>query len=199
MAVADESHRAEIAAEINAQSHSLEARIARLRELDASDSDEIAVARSVMAERLDALSDAVADRIRISDQRRALANAVRQAHESLLEAITPAIDDANFDLMTKSQAMESRAELNQSIDALRRLLEIQADANLFAGLLIESSMVTDIASLPPMRDLIAAAERNIDANLKALPDSEQRGKIATLYGKLAEIRRRFRHHCATDQ
>ncbi len=78
MAVEDESHRAEIAGEIAAQSRSLEARIARLRELDASDSDEIAVARSAMAERLDALNEAVADRIRISDQRRALALAVRK-------------------------------------------------------------------------------------------------------------------------
>jgi methyl-accepting chemotaxis protein len=187
MSVADENHRAEIAAEIAAQSHSLEARIARLRALDASENDEIAVARAAMAERLDTLNDAVADRIRISEQRRALAVAVRKAHENLLEALTPAIDDANFDLMTKSQAIESKAELNQSIDALRRLLEVQADTNLLAGLLIESSMVTDIASLPPMRDLIAAAGRNIDTNLKALPDAEQRGKLATLYDKLAAL------------
>jgi methyl-accepting chemotaxis protein len=187
MSVADERHRAEIAAEINAQSHSLEARIGRLRALDASESDEIAVARAAMAERLDALNEAVADRIRISDQRRALAIAVRKAHEILLEALTPAIDDANFDLMTKSQAAENRTELNQSIDALRRLLEVQADTNLLAGLLIESSMVTDVASLPPMRDLIAAAGRNIDTNLKALPDTEQRTKLVTLYGKLAAL------------
>ena len=89
--------------------------------------------------------------------------------------------------MTRSQAAESKAELNQSIDALRRLLEIQADANLLAGLLIEASMVTDVASLPPMRDLIAAAERNIDANLKALPGSDQRNKITALYGTLAAL------------
>jgi methyl-accepting chemotaxis protein len=191
MSVADESHRAEIAAEIAAQLRSLEARIARLRALDASESEEIGVARAAMAERLDALNDAVADRIRISDQRRALAIAVRKAHQSLLEAITPAVDDANFDLMTKSQAAESRAELNQSIDTLRRLIEVQADANLLAGLLIEASMVTDIASLPPMRDLIAAADRNIDTNLKAIPESEQRGKITALYGKLAALGGQF--------
>ena len=50
MSVADENHRAEIAAEITAQSHSLEARIARLRALDASENDEIAVARAAMAD-----------------------------------------------------------------------------------------------------------------------------------------------------
>jgi methyl-accepting chemotaxis protein len=187
IAVADEKHRAEIAAEIGAQSRSLGTRIERLRALDASESNEIEVARSAMQERLDALNEAVADRIRISNERQALALAVRKAHESLLEAITPAIDDANFDLMTKSQAAESRAELNQSIDALRRLLEIQADANLLAGVLIESSMVTDIASLPPMRDQIAAAERSIGANLKALPPFDRRAKIVDLYGKLAAL------------
>src|SRR5208282_2229031 len=169
MVTENHRHREQIAGEIAAQSRNLEARIELLRALDASQSDEIVVARSAMDERLGALNQAVADRIKVSDRRRALALAVRKSHENLLEAVTPAIDDANFDLMTKSQASESRAELNRSVDALRRLLEVQGAANLLAGLLIESSMVTDIASLPPMRDLIAAAERNIDTNLKALP------------------------------
>ena len=89
--------------------------------------------------------------------------------------------------MTRGQASESNTALNQSIDALRRLLKIQADGNLLAGLLIESSMVTDIVSLPPIRDPIAAAERNIETNLKALPQTEQRHKIAGLYKKLAAV------------
>jgi methyl-accepting chemotaxis protein len=187
IAVEDERHRAEIAGEIAAQSRNLDARIEHLRLLDASQSAEIAVARTAMEERLQSLNEAVADRISISDKRRALTVAVRKAHESLLEAITPAIDDANFDLMTKSQGSESRAELNRSIDALRRLLEVQADTNLLTGLLIESSLVTDIARMPPMRDSIAAAERNIDANVKALPESDQRNRIADLYRKLAAL------------
>ena len=83
-----------------------------------------------------------------------LALAVRKADEDLLEAITPAIDDANFDLMTKSQN-DDHATLNDLIDSLRRLLEVQADANLLAGLLIEASLVTDVANLPPLRDSIA--------------------------------------------
>ena len=187
IAVQDERHRAGIAAEIGARSRKMQATIAHLRALDATDSDQIAVAQKAMDERLEVLSQAVADRITISDQRRALVVAVRKSHENLLEAITPAIDDANFDLMTKSQASESRAELNQSIDGLRRLLEVQADANLLAGLFIEASMVTDIANLPPIRDLIGSAERDIDNNLKAFPDSEQRSKIAALYGKLSAL------------
>ena len=57
-----------------------------------------------MVERLDALNQAVTERLEISAQRRALALSVRRAHEDILEAITPAIDDANFDLMTRNQA-----------------------------------------------------------------------------------------------
>ena len=187
MAAEDENHRVEIAGEIATQSRNLETQIARLGTLDASESDEIAVAKTNMNERLSALNKAVADRINISERRRTLAKAVRSTHESLLEAIVPVIDDANFDLMTRDQIAGNGKELNQSIESLRRLLEVQADANLLTGLLIESSMVTDIGSIPPIRDLIASAERRMDSNLKALPDSAQRARIADLYGKLAAL------------
>src|ERR1700724_4361712 len=101
-------------------------RIARLRELDAGQTDEIEVARAAMVERLDALNQAVTERIKISALRRALALSVRRAHEDILEAITPTIDDANFDLMTRNQASGGSAAVNRSIEALRRLLGIQA-------------------------------------------------------------------------
>ena len=138
-----------------------------------------------MDERLNALNQAVADRIQISAQQRALALAARKVHENLIEAITPAIDDAYVDLMAKNQ--NDRTTLSQSINSLRRLLEVKADANLLVGLLIEASMVTDIANLPPLRDSIAAAERHIDDNLRELPKSDQRDKISALYGKLASL------------
>jgi methyl-accepting chemotaxis protein len=187
MTASDENHRDEIARDIATQSHMLSARIARLRELNASRIDEIDLARAAMVERLDALNQAVTERIKISAQRRALASSVRKVHEDIQEAITPAIDDANFDLMTRDQSAGSNAALNQSIDALRRFLEIQSGVNLLAGLLIESSMVTDVASLAPIRDPIAAAERNIEANLKALPQTDQTRTIAGLYQKLTVV------------
>jgi methyl-accepting chemotaxis protein len=191
MAAQDESHRAEIAGQIAAQSRNLKVRIDRLRALNASQSAEIAdtldrsMARAAMDERLDALSRAVAGRIQISAQRRALVLAVRKAHENLLKAIAPAIDEADFDVMTNSQ--NDRTTLRQSIDSLRRLLEVQADANLLGGLLIEASMATNIANLPPLRDQIVATERHIEDNLRQLPQSDRRDKISSLYGRLASL------------
>src|ERR1700692_3140065 len=187
MTASDDSRRDGIARDIAAQSQMLSDRIARLRQLDAGQTDEIEVARTAMVERLDALNQAVTERIKISAQRRALALSVRKVHEEILEAITPAIDDANFDLMTRNQGTSGNAALNQSIEALRRLLEIQSGANLLSGLLIESSMATDVANLAPMRDPIASAQRSIEGNLKALPQTEQTQKIAVLYQKLAVV------------
>jgi methyl-accepting chemotaxis protein len=186
LAAQDENRRAEIDRQIAGHAGDLRARIESLRQLDGSESDEISVAQTAMEERLNALNAAVSDRIQISARRRALAVAVRKAHEDLLEAITPAIDDANFDLVMKSHA-EDRITLNQSLDALRRLLLVQADVNLLAGLLIEASMVSDVANLPPLRDSIAAAKRDIDSNLQELPQSERRATITDLYGKLAAL------------
>ena len=90
MAAEDERHRGEIAGDIAAQSQSLKAIIERLRALDASQSDELEVAQAALAEELDALNKAVADRIKLSDRRRALVLAARKYHEELNEAITPA-------------------------------------------------------------------------------------------------------------
>jgi methyl-accepting chemotaxis protein len=187
MTASDDNRRDEIARDIAAQSQMLSDRIGRLRELDAGQTDEIEVARAAMVERLDALNQAVTERMKISALRRALALSVRKVHEDILEAITPAIDDANFDLMTRNQASGGSAAVNQSIEALRRLLEIQSGTNLLSGLLIESSLVTDVANLAPMRDPIASAQRGIEGNFKALPQTEQTMKIAALYQKLAAV------------
>ncbi|HXW40970.1 MAG TPA: methyl-accepting chemotaxis protein [Xanthobacteraceae bacterium] len=183
MAVENENQRIAVAKDVANQSTTLKARITRLRDLDAGEGDELGLAQSAMSNELDVLNRTVAARIQISAQRRALAIAARKAHEDLLETITPAIDDANFNVMMQMRPVMPA----ETVDLLRRLLEIQADANLLAGLLIEASMVTDIANLPPLRDSIAAAERNIDGNLRELPQSDVRDSLAGLYDKLAVL------------
>jgi hypothetical protein len=83
-----------------------------------------------MVDRIAALNQAVTERIAIAGRRQAMATSIRKAHEELLESTTPAIDDANFDLMTKSQNAGSKAASNGAVESLRRLLEVQAEVNL---------------------------------------------------------------------
>jgi methyl-accepting chemotaxis protein len=187
MAVEDESRRAEIDREIDAQTQTLYTTIERLRGLDANQNDRIDSALTALNERLSALDSAVGERIKISVLRRASAASVRKVRDQLLEVTTPAIDDANFNLMTRDQKSDGSATINQLIDTLRSLLEIQAKINLLAGLLIESSMVADVADLTPLGDLILAADRGVQADLRELPDPDQRQKIGALYSLLAAI------------
>ena len=187
MTAEDESRRSEIAEQIAQQTRDFLARIDQLRMLAANMSTEIRAAQVAMIERISALNQAVTERIAISDRRQAMTASIRKAHEELLEGITPAIDDATFELMTKSQAAENKAASNEAIESLRRLLEVQAEANLLAGLLIESSLVTEGVRLQPLRELIDAARGRIETNLKALPDPEQRKQLVALYDRLATM------------
>lgn len=184
VAAEDESQRAHVAAEVTAQARKLEERIERIRQLDTSSGEDINASKVALIERLGALNQAVTDRLATSEKRRSLALSIRKTHDEFLDGIVPAIDDANFDLMTRPPGSAGRAALNGSIDALRRLLEVQAEANLLVGLLTESSLVTESARLQPLSDLIGAARRKIEANLKALVNSEQRQKLTALYGRL---------------
>ena len=89
-----------------------------------------------MIERFGALDQAVTDRLATSRQRRSISLSVRKTHEEFLDSIVPAIDDANFDLMTRKLDAGDRTALNQPLDALRRLFEVQAEANLSRTMLV---------------------------------------------------------------
>ena len=185
MTAEDEKRRAVVSGEISERTRSLAERIERLRLLIGSRNTEIQSAEMAMTERLNALDRAVTERIAVSRQRQSMALSIRAAHESLLEAVTPVIDDANFELMTASAA--SRTATTDLLEYLRRLLEIEGEVNLLAGLLTEASMVTERARLQPLRDLIDAARRKIETNLQALADREQRDKLTALYERLAAM------------
>ncbi len=187
MSVEDETHKAAIENEISAQTQTLYSSIEYLRGLDPQNSVEIDNAVVALNNRFSALDKAVTERIKLSVQRRDLALSIHKLQESLLEALTPAIDDAYFDLMTRDQTSGHDTPLNQSIDGFRHLLQMQAKVNQLAGLLIEASLVTDTSDLPPLHDLIAAADRNVKADLNVLPEVSGRSKITALYKRLAEL------------
>src|SRR5947209_8576933 len=187
MTVEDESRRSEIAGQIAQQTRDFVARIDQLRMLDPNMSTEIQASQIAMIDRIAALNQAVTERIAISDRRQAMTTSIRKAHEELLEGITPAIDDANFELMTKSQGAENKPASAEAIESLRHLLEVQAEVNLLAGLLIESSLVSESVRLQPLRELIDAARGRIETNLKALPNPELRKNLIGLYEQLATM------------
>ena len=183
----DEHRRKAVADDIAQQQKTLERQIEKLLALDKSKSYDISEAEAAMTERLDALNRSVNYRIIVSHERQELMIAARAAHEDLLEAIIPAIDDANFDLMMNAKSIANPAGLGDLIESLRRLLEIEAESNLLAGSLTEASLVNESARLQPLRDIIGASRRKVEANLKALTNATLREKLSKLYKQLSDI------------
>ena len=135
MTAVDDKTRLDTANGVGRQAKSLEEGITRLRELGIGTADEIDMTRKALVQRLDGLNQAVKDRIIISNERRYMASSVRKAHEDLLIALAPAIDDANFDLMMRSKTAAVDSTLSSDLESLRRLLETESESNLLAGLL----------------------------------------------------------------
>ena len=178
MAVNNDKTRVDISKGIEVQAAQLEQRIVRLRELGIG-VVEIEKIRAALVQRLEALNQAVRERIIISEQRNHQATSIRTAHDNLLDGLVPAIDDANFDLMMNNKKFDPSA--SSTLESLRRLLEIESESNLLAGLLTEASLVNDVTKLEPLRDLIAAAKRKIEVNLKNISDVAQQNRLSALY------------------
>ncbi len=187
MTAPDDKTRLEITNGIYRQAQGLEEGIARLRKLDIAAADDIDLTRNTLVQRLGSLNQAVKDRLVISSERYQLALSIRTAHEALIVGLAPAIDDANFDVMTMSKQAGMNGALNTTLESLRRYLETQSEANLLAGLLTEASLVNDPSRLEPLRDLIGAAKRKIGTNLSQIADLAQQTKLTGLYKQLGDI------------
>src|SRR5579872_3968161 len=187
IAAPSDKERAEIMTEISQQAELLANGIARLRELGIAKANEIDCARAALIKQLGALDQAVKDRIIISKERRYLALSIRKAHEDLLNSLAPAIDDANFDLMMRGKTDAIGSNSTATLESLRRLLEMQSEANLLAGLLTEASLADEASQLRPLADLIASAKRKIETNLGQIANPAQQKKLGDLYKQLAVI------------
>jgi methyl-accepting chemotaxis protein len=187
MTATDDKTRIEITDRINQKAKDLEEGIARLKALGIAKANDIDVTREALTQRLATLSQVVKDRIVISNERYYLSSSIRTAHEALIDALAPAIDDANFDLMTKSKPAGIESALNSEIEYLRRLFETQSESNLLAGLLTEASLVNDSSRLEPLRDLMGSAMRKIEANLSEIRDPALQQTLRANYKELSVL------------
>jgi methyl-accepting chemotaxis protein len=187
MTAPDETARIETITGIYRQAQGLGEGISHLRSLGVAAANDIELTYNTLVQRLGTLNEAVAQRIAISSERYDLALSIRTAHEGLLDGLAPAIDDANFELMTRDKNTAPNSSLSSTLESLRRFLETQSQSNLLAGLLTEASLVNEQNRLEPLRDLIGAARRKIEANLSLIDNVPQRKELVELYKQLGDI------------
>lgn len=133
------------------------------------------------------------ERPSLEARRELMARAVEPALEILLDTLTPMVDDATFELIIKSEEItaDSTEAINGLIEGgvntLHRVLAINAEANLAAGLLNEASHVDHATLVQPVRERFLAAAAAISRNLRQLPDSPEKKKLHRANASLTEI------------
>jgi adenylate cyclase len=123
-------------------------------------------------------------------KREGLAAAVEVAHRTLLESLTPMVDNASFDLVTNSEDVTAKSKeaiiglVEGGVNTLQVLLTLRAEGNLAAGLLNEAAGVPNPSSLKPLRERFVAAASRAEKLLEQLPAAVDDGALKGLTEKL---------------
>ena len=123
-------------------------------------------------------------------KREGMAAAVEVAHRTLLETLTPMVDDAGFDLVTTSEDVTAKSTeaitglVEGGVNTLHVLLTLRAEGNLAAGLLNEAAGVPDPSSLKPLQERFVAAASRAEKLLAQLPAAVDNGALKGLTEKL---------------
>ncbi len=119
-------------------------------------------------------------------KREGMAAAVEVAHHTLLETLTPMVDDAGFDLVTASEEVTAKSAeaitglVEGGVNTLQVLLTLRAEGNLAAGLLNEAAGVPDRSSLVPLQERFVAAASHAEKLLAQLPTAVDDGALRGL-------------------
>jgi class 3 adenylate cyclase/phosphoglycerate-specific signal transduction histidine kinase len=95
-------------------------------------------------------------------------------HESLLRLLTPMIDDAAFDLVMTTEAYTAKSEaaisglIDGNAEIVTLVLTAQAEGNLVASLMSDTTVAPDETSIGPLEERFAAAEARLSGVLKAV-------------------------------
>jgi class 3 adenylate cyclase len=96
-----------------------------------------------------------------------LAGSVKTAHEQLLLTLATVVDDAIFDVVISSEQTVRQGQgaitrlVDGGVEKLRALLTVRAEVNLAAGLLNETSGVSELSLIQPLRERFVAARSRI--------------------------------------
>jgi class 3 adenylate cyclase/phosphoglycerate-specific signal transduction histidine kinase len=154
-------------------------------------------------------------RAQFQSKREAITAAVAAAHHTLLETLTPMVDDAGFDLVINSEDVTAKNKeqisglVEGGVKSLQVLLTLRAECNLAAGLLNEAAGVPDASALQPLQERFVAAVSGAEKLLAQLPASadydELKSQVKALLAfgasdkSIFDLRRKELHQIAVAQ
>jgi class 3 adenylate cyclase/phosphoglycerate-specific signal transduction histidine kinase len=123
-------------------------------------------------------------------KRERIAAAVDDAHHTLLETLTPMVDDVGFDLVTTSEKVTANSTqaitdlVEGGVRTLQLLLTLRAEGNLAGDLLNAAVSVPDPSSIQPLQERFLAAANRAGKLLAQLPAAIDDGSLKSLTGRL---------------
>ena len=179
--------------ELKAATAGLESKLAALNEgveevlhstVDQEVAEAVRVSVSGMEEQLDALRSLVADLLYRQDFRRDIVTDVQKAHAGLKELLTPMVEDANGNLVTKADdaaALTATATdrlTSGAVGQLRTSALFLADVNMAYGLLRSASMIREEFAREDLQKRFAEVYDRLDTEVSLL-DNDEFGKALT--------------------
>ena len=136
-----------------------------------------------MTARLAELNTAVERRLHLAAQREAILDLLSDTKARFQDTLEPLVDDAVFDLVISGEQVtaESRRSITGLVEggvsSLDRLLTINAEGNLAAGLLAEALHVDNPVLLQPIRERFLATAAAVERNLCQAPENALKSKL----------------------
>ena len=138
---------------------------------------------NIFAARERELRAIAAARESLQTKREEMTVALKSAHEALLDTLIPVVDDATFELVLAAEDGATRETeamphfVDGGVMTIHRLLTVNAQSNLAAGLLAEAAHVDDVALIQPIRERFFAAAAAVERNLRQLPDMPEKEEL----------------------
>ena len=192
MASASQEERVREQVRLDGRAQALKALIEDLKATEAA--PEIFVSLIGFAEQMTArlaeLNTAVERRLHLAAQRKAILDLLSDIKARFQDTLEPLVDDAVFDLVISGEQVtaESRRSITGLVEggvsSLDRLLTINAEGNLAAGLLAEALHVDNPVLLQPIRERFLATAAAIERNLRQAPENSLKSKLKQVSERL---------------
>jgi PAS domain S-box-containing protein len=188
--------------DVTAASKSVEADIRTLANLVAdlagrnTDTDALAAFSSIVdeaRENVGLLRKAVLDVIHATGERQDTIVALFKAHQTFLQIIAPLIDATRDDTLAATRRSVSEGTtrigflIDTSFEALRAVLEVQANINDIGAVLNQIAAVDDLGLVQDRRFAIIAPLARIRTVMPQIPASEDTTKIADISAEITEL------------
>lgn len=123
-------------------------------------------------------------------KREHMADNLKASHGTLLDIITPIVDDATFELIINTEEVTAQSKeaitnlIEGGVNTLQVLLSLRAEGNLAAGLLAEATNISDSTQIQPIRERFIAAsnhiQQQVDPQSNEVVSEELRDKAVRL-------------------